>query len=115
MFRLRIAETDDEGEVEELHCHCCRHSRGGDHATNKKDLRLTARWIVETPSFKTFSAMLVAAPVVLLAALFSTASAQTFRRTAACPKLGCVFPPDQVDFIAGRECGRDRRRAMIDR
>lgn len=32
------------------------------------------------------------------------ASAQTFRRTAACPQLGCVFPPDQADFIPGREC-----------
>ncbi|WWC72706.1 uncharacterized protein I206_106670 [Kwoniella pini CBS 10737] len=27
---------------------------------------------------------------------------QTFRRTAACPDLGCVFPPDQTDFIAGQ-------------
>ncbi|WVQ86106.1 hypothetical protein IAT38_008274 [Cryptococcus sp. DSM 104549] len=27
---------------------------------------------------------------------------QTFRRTAACPSLGCVLPPDQTDFIAGQ-------------
>ncbi|KLT39305.1 alkaline phosphatase-like protein [Cutaneotrichosporon oleaginosum] len=40
---------------------------------------------------------------LLAAALAATAvHAQTFRRTAACPKLGCVFPPDQVNFIAGQ-------------
>lgn len=43
--------------------------------------------------------------VQLLAALLAAtgAHAQTYRRTAACPKLGCVFPPDQVNFVAGRE------------
>ncbi|KAK1923210.1 alkaline phosphatase [Papiliotrema laurentii] len=35
-------------------------------------------------------------------ALLTSASAQTFRRTAACPTLGCLFPPDQTDFIAGQ-------------
>ncbi|WOO83046.1 Alkaline phosphatase 4 [Vanrija pseudolonga] len=40
--------------------------------------------------------------VAILAALATGANAQTFRRTAACPKLGCVFPPDQADFIAGQ-------------
>lgn len=30
------------------------------------------------------------------------ASAQTFRRLGACPTLGCVFPPDQTDFLAGQ-------------
>ncbi|KAF9004006.1 alkaline-phosphatase-like protein [Cyathus striatus] len=29
-------------------------------------------------------------------------SAQTFRRLGACPTLGCVFPPDQTDFLAGQ-------------
>jgi len=36
------------------------------------------------------------------ALLASSAAAQTFRRTPACPKLGCLFPPDQVEFIAGQ-------------
>nr|XP_031862632.1 uncharacterized protein CI109_002130 [Kwoniella shandongensis]KAA5529704.1 hypothetical protein CI109_002130 [Kwoniella shandongensis] len=35
---------------------------------------------------------------VLVAPVFG----QTFRRTAACPELGCIFPPDQTDFIAGQ-------------
>jgi len=30
------------------------------------------------------------------------ASAQTFRRLGTCPTLGCVFPPDQTDFLAGQ-------------
>lgn len=39
----------------------------------------------------------------LAAALLATSvSAQTFRRTAACPTLGCIFPPDQSSFIAGQ-------------
>jgi alkaline phosphatase len=29
-------------------------------------------------------------------------SAQTFQRLGACPTLGCVFPPDQTDFLAGQ-------------
>ncbi|GAA6023709.1 hypothetical protein JCM10207_008758, partial [Rhodosporidiobolus poonsookiae] len=32
----------------------------------------------------------------------SCASAQTYRRAAACPSLGCVYPPDQTEFIAGQ-------------
>ena len=35
-------------------------------------------------------------------ALFASTSAQTFRRSAACPGLGCIYPPSQVDFIAGQ-------------
>jgi hypothetical protein len=27
---------------------------------------------------------------------------QTFQRLGACPTLGCVFPPDQADFLAGQ-------------
>ena len=40
----------------------------------------------------------------LLIALASLglASAQTFRRLGTCPTLGCVFPPDQTDFLAGQ-------------
>ncbi|CAA7266859.1 unnamed protein product [Cyclocybe aegerita] len=29
-------------------------------------------------------------------------SAQTFQRLGTCPSLGCVFPPDQTDFLAGQ-------------
>ncbi|PPQ69150.1 hypothetical protein CVT25_004530 [Psilocybe cyanescens] len=29
-------------------------------------------------------------------------SAQTFQRLGTCPTLGCVFPPDQTDFLAGQ-------------
>ncbi|KAF6755465.1 alkaline-phosphatase-like protein [Ephemerocybe angulata] len=29
-------------------------------------------------------------------------SAQTFQRLGACPTLGCIFPPDQTDFLAGQ-------------
>lgn len=32
----------------------------------------------------------------------SIASAQTFQRLGTCPTLGCIFPPDQVDFLAGQ-------------
>ncbi|KAI9848742.1 MAG: hypothetical protein M1837_006829 [Sclerophora amabilis] len=39
------------------------------------------------------------AAVVLIIQL---CSAQTFQRLGACPKLGCIFPPDQVDFLAGQ-------------
>ncbi|GAA5944718.1 alkaline phosphatase [Sporobolomyces koalae] len=31
----------------------------------------------------------------------STVRAQTFRKTAACPGLGCVFPPNMVEFVPG--------------
>jgi hypothetical protein len=34
-------------------------------------------------------------------ALGTPALAQTFQRLGACPKLGCVFPPDQAEFLAG--------------
>ncbi|PGG96657.1 hypothetical protein AJ79_09494 [Helicocarpus griseus UAMH5409] len=37
------------------------------------------------------------------AALFSaTGLAQTFQRLGGCPELGCIFPPDQADFLAGQ-------------
>lgn len=35
-------------------------------------------------------------------ASFSLVSAQTFYRLGACPTLGCIFPPDQQDFLAGQ-------------
>lgn len=34
--------------------------------------------------------------------LVSLVSAQTFQRLGGCPDLGCVFPPDQTDFLAGQ-------------
>ncbi|KAI9656643.1 MAG: hypothetical protein M1831_004553 [Alyxoria varia] len=34
--------------------------------------------------------------------LLVTAGAQTFQRLGTCPKLGCIFPPDQVDFLPGQ-------------
>jgi len=37
-----------------------------------------------------------------LAVSVASASAQTFQRLGGCPSLGCVFPPDQVDFLAGQ-------------
>ncbi|PVI06567.1 alkaline phosphatase-like protein [Periconia macrospinosa] len=46
-------------------------------------------------SFKSIS---VAAAVLLAGSV----SAQTFQRLGACPTLGCVFPPDQADFLAGQ-------------
>lgn len=36
----------------------------------------------------------------LLAA--SQVAAQTFQRLGACPTLGCIFPPDQADFLPGQ-------------
>ncbi|KAH9866360.1 hypothetical protein IAQ61_008365 [Plenodomus lingam] len=39
---------------------------------------------------------------VAAALLLGSVSAQTFQRLGACPTLGCVFPPDQADFLAGQ-------------
>ncbi|ESK94722.1 alkaline phosphatase [Moniliophthora roreri MCA 2997] len=38
----------------------------------------------------------------LASSLVGSASAQYFRRLGACPKLGCVFPPDQTEFLPGQ-------------
>ncbi|KAL0954934.1 hypothetical protein HGRIS_003867 [Hohenbuehelia grisea] len=38
---------------------------------------------------------------VTSACFLGLASAQTFKRLGGCPTLGCVFPPDQTDFLAG--------------
>ncbi|KAF1958723.1 alkaline phosphatase-like protein [Byssothecium circinans] len=41
--------------------------------------------------------------IAVAVALFTShVSAQTFQRLGACPTLGCVFPPDQADFLAGQ-------------
>ncbi|PKY08447.1 alkaline phosphatase [Aspergillus campestris IBT 28561] len=37
-----------------------------------------------------------------VAVLVSCAAAQTFQRLGGCPDLGCVFPPDQADFLPGQ-------------
>lgn len=41
------------------------------------------------------------AVLIGVAAFVGSATAQTFKRLGACPKLGCVFPPDQADFLPG--------------
>ncbi|KAJ5478179.1 hypothetical protein N7530_003688 [Penicillium desertorum] len=43
-----------------------------------------------------------AASISALACFASFAAAQTFQRLGGCPDLGCIFPPDQVDFLAGQ-------------
>lgn len=40
--------------------------------------------------------------LALAAAGISAVSAQTYQRLGACPKLGCVLPPDQADFLPGQ-------------
>ncbi|GAA5978887.1 hypothetical protein JCM11641_003603 [Rhodosporidiobolus odoratus] len=46
------------------------------------------------------TATLHAAAAAVLCATCTTA--QTYRRAAACPSLGCLYPPDQTEFIAGQ-------------
>ncbi|KIW03168.1 hypothetical protein, variant [Verruconis gallopava] len=36
------------------------------------------------------------------ALLLQVVSSQTFQRLGTCPKLGCIFPPDQAEFLAGQ-------------
>lgn len=36
-----------------------------------------------------------------LSSLSSFTKAEQYRRLGACPTLGCVFPPDQAEFLAG--------------
>lgn len=40
--------------------------------------------------------------LALAAAGITTVSAQTYQRLGACPKLGCLLPPDQSDFLPGQ-------------
>lgn len=42
--------------------------------------------------------------VVVLVAFVAGATAQTFQRLGTCPSLGCIFPPDQTDFLPGQAC-----------
>ncbi|KAF8149998.1 alkaline-phosphatase-like protein [Crassisporium funariophilum] len=50
------------------------------------------------PTFASTKASLVLIGI----ASVSLVSAQTFQRLGACPTLGCVFPPDRTDFLAGQ-------------
>ncbi|KAL8948224.1 MAG: hypothetical protein Q9222_005572 [Ikaeria aurantiellina] len=34
--------------------------------------------------------------------LLNLVKAQSFQRLGTCPTLGCIFPPDQTDFLAGQ-------------
>lgn len=38
----------------------------------------------------------------IFACLASFVSGQTFQRLGACPQLGCIFPPDQAEHLAGQ-------------
>jgi len=40
--------------------------------------------------------------LVVAGLLACQACAQTFQRLGGCPTLGCIFPPDQVDFLPGQ-------------
>ncbi|KAJ6116662.1 hypothetical protein N7512_006387 [Penicillium capsulatum] len=40
--------------------------------------------------------------LTLMACVIPGVFSQTFQRLGGCPDLGCVFPPDQVDFLAGQ-------------
>ncbi|KAJ5583804.1 hypothetical protein N7450_006468 [Penicillium hetheringtonii] len=40
--------------------------------------------------------------ILATACTLSCAAAQTFQRLGGCPDLGCVFPPDQADFLPGQ-------------
>lgn len=44
----------------------------------------------------------VASCFACVALFASSAVAQTYQRLGACPKLGCIFPPDQADFLPGQ-------------
>jgi len=46
-------------------------------------------------SFRTTAALAAAS-------LSSAVVTQTFQRLGGCPTLGCIFPPDQQDFLAGQ-------------
>lgn len=45
---------------------------------------------------------MVAVRTFALAALLGLTSAQTFQRLGGCPDLGCILPPDRIDFLAGQ-------------
>ena len=42
------------------------------------------------------------AKALVLVALLPQCLAQTYQRLGGCPTLGCILPPDQVDFLPGQ-------------
>ncbi|KAF2405104.1 alkaline phosphatase [Trichodelitschia bisporula] len=44
----------------------------------------------------------IAPAAAVVAVLLDVVAAQTFQRLGTCPTFGCVFPPDQADFLAGQ-------------
>ncbi|KAG3184637.1 hypothetical protein PC129_g25298, partial [Phytophthora cactorum] len=40
--------------------------------------------------------------LAVLAASLCAVSAQTYQRLGTCPKLGCLLPPDQSEFLPGQ-------------
>jgi hypothetical protein len=45
---------------------------------------------------------MISLAVLATAILAGPAAAQTFRRAAACPNLGCIYPPVSVSSITPR-------------
>ncbi|KAF2093798.1 alkaline phosphatase [Rhizodiscina lignyota] len=43
--------------------------------------------------------------VATFTALAGLGQSQTYQRLGTCPSLGCIFPPDQADFLAGQYFG----------
>lgn len=43
-----------------------------------------------------------AVKALIVATLLPQCLAQTFQRLGGCPTLGCILPPDQVDFLPGQ-------------
>ncbi|KAL1739884.1 alkaline phosphatase [Schizophyllum fasciatum] len=46
--------------------------------------------------------MFIVSGLLLGATLFAGARAQYYKRLGGCPTLGCLFPPDQSDFLPGQ-------------
>jgi hypothetical protein len=40
--------------------------------------------------------------LVIVLQVVGWVGAQTYQRLGTCPTLGCIFPPDQADFLAGQ-------------
>lgn len=45
--------------------------------------------------------MLAATAIIALVAFGTVVQGQQYRRLGACPTLGCIFPPDRAEFLAG--------------
>lgn len=64
-------------------------------------LSLCLHWLCSTKNAFNTMAKLTRTTLALLA-LASHGFGQTFQRLGTCPKLGCVLPPDQSDFLPGQ-------------